>query len=96
MESLKGEREKRKMLLFGFAICGDSPVLVILITSDELVEILDQCFECIAGSIEDADGEILKFIGDAILAIFPLTESPRDACENTLNAAEQTLNDLAE
>jgi adenylate cyclase len=61
---------------------------------EDIVKILDQYFETIAGPIEDAGGEILKFIGDAILAIFPLTEPLTDACENVLNAAEQALKDL--
>ncbi|MFT5134155.1 MAG: adenylate cyclase [Gammaproteobacteria bacterium] len=75
--------------LRGFTNLGDT------YSSEELVEILDQYFECIAGPIEDAGGEILKFIGDAILAIFPLTESPKEACENALVAAEQSLSSLA-
>lgn len=33
---------------------------------------LDQYFDCVAGSVVAAGGEVLKFIGDAVLAIFPV------------------------
>jgi adenylate cyclase len=74
--------------LRGFAKLGETH------SSEELVEILDQYFECIAAPIEEAGGEILKFIGDAILATFPLTEPTKEACENALVAAEQSLTNL--
>jgi adenylate cyclase len=39
---------------------------------DALLQILNGYFDCVGGAIEAAGGEILKFIGDAVLAIFPL------------------------
>jgi len=41
----------------------------------DLVALLNAYFDCVGGAIEKAGGEILKFIGDAVLAIFPLTGS---------------------
>lgn len=40
-----------------------------------LVALLNAYFDCVGGAIEKAGGEILKFIGDAVLAIFPLADS---------------------
>jgi len=37
---------------------------------------------------------VLKFIGDAILAIFPVNEDAREVCERALRAAEQALTAL--
>lgn len=36
------------------------------------LEILNRFFECTAGAAIDWNGEVLKFIGDAVLAIFPV------------------------
>jgi len=60
----------------------------------ELVHVLDQYFECMAKPIEAAGGEILKFIGDAVLAIFPLSNQHEEACEAVLHAATQALDNL--
>ena len=39
---------------------------------DALIALLNGYFDCVGAAIEAAGGEILKFIGDAVLAIFPL------------------------
>lgn len=59
-----------------------------------VVEILDAYFDCAAGVIVEHGGEVLKFIGDAILAIFPVGEDPGEACRRALAAAEKTLESL--
>jgi adenylate cyclase len=56
-----------------------------------VIEILDGHFDAIAGAISDNGGEVLKFIGDAVLAIFPLGLDPRAACRRALAAAEQAF-----
>jgi len=52
---------------------------------DALLACLNDYFDCMAAPIERHRGEILKFIGDAILAIFRLHDEP--ACGRALNAA---------
>jgi adenylate cyclase len=52
---------------------------------DRLLACLNQYFDRMAKPVEDHGGEILKFIGDAMLAIFPLDAS--DACQRALQAA---------
>ncbi|MGI9510532.1 MAG: adenylate/guanylate cyclase domain-containing protein [Geminicoccaceae bacterium] len=54
---------------------------------DELLGLLNQYFDCMAEPIAERGGEILKFIGDAVLAIFPLTDE--SACCKALEAAIQ-------
>jgi adenylate cyclase len=39
---------------------------------DALLALLNGYFDCVGAAIDGAGGEILKFIGDAVLAIFPL------------------------
>ena len=60
-----------------------------------VIEILDRHFDAIAGAVSDNGGEVLKFIGDAVLAIFPLENDPRAACRRALGAAEQSFVALA-
>ncbi len=61
----------------------------------EVVRILDRFFECVAGPIAPNGGEVLKFIGDAVLAIFPVGEDgPRAACARALSAASAALQNI--
>lgn len=60
-----------------------------------IVEVLDHYFELTAEPIQEEKGEILKFIGDAILAIFPAKEDdPHQACLSALNAAIKIKNSI--
>jgi adenylate cyclase len=60
-----------------------------------VIEILDGHFDAIAGAVSDNGGEVLKFIGDAVLAIFPLGDDPRGACRRALSAANDAFAALA-
>jgi len=48
---------------------------------------LNRFFYCMAGAVLEAKGEVLRYIGDAVLAIFPIEDSPARACERALNGA---------
>ena len=64
------------------------------LSAEEALTLVNKYFEVISQSVENNGGEILKFIGDSVLAIFPSggTEPGSDtACENALNAARQSL-----
>lgn len=52
---------------------------------DAVIECLNEYFDAMAVPVERHGGEILKFIGDAMLAVFPL-EDP-EACHRALQAA---------
>ncbi|MBR0936824.1 adenylate/guanylate cyclase domain-containing protein [Bradyrhizobium jicamae] len=52
----------------------------------EVIAALDAWFDRIAGAIHAFGGEVLKFIGDGLLAIFPVTAGARGACEAALRA----------
>ncbi len=61
---------------------------------DRYLELLNQFFECTAGAALAHGGEVLKFIGDAVLAIFPLGDDPH-AADPALAAAEEALERIA-
>jgi adenylate cyclase len=44
--------------------------------ADEVVAALDAWFDRIAGAVHAFGGEVLKFIGDGVLAIFPIGDGP--------------------
>ena len=66
---------------------------------DQLLHLLNQYFDRLAEPVIEHGGEILKFIGDAMLAIFPLgQEAGDDACARALKAAmqaQQAIKDLS-
>jgi adenylate cyclase len=52
----------------------------------EVIAALGAWFDRIAGAVHAFGGEVLKFIGDGMLAIFPVVGEPRSACQAALNA----------
>src|SRR5207245_5728284 len=52
----------------------------------DVIAALDAWFDRIAGAVHAFGGEVLKFIGDGVLAIFPVTGAPTDACDAALRA----------
>jgi adenylate cyclase len=59
---------------------------------EEVVATLDAHFDLVSRAISEHGGEILKFIGDAVLAIFPSSEGGvTAACRRAVAAAEQAL-----
>jgi class 3 adenylate cyclase len=51
-----------------------------------MIATLDAWFDRVAGAVHAFGGEVLKFIGDGVLAIFPVSGSAVDACEGALRA----------
>jgi class 3 adenylate cyclase len=57
------------------------------VAPDAVVAALDSWFDRIAGAVHAFGGEVLKFIGDGVLAIFPVGErSASQACDAALSA----------
>ncbi len=66
---------------------------------DEFLEYLNVFFDCMAGAVIDHGGEVLRFIGDAALAIFPMAPTEQGegpACRRTLDAAADACARIAE
>ncbi|MBL4907065.1 MAG: adenylate/guanylate cyclase domain-containing protein [Sneathiella sp.] len=60
----------------------------------EYLALLNQYFECMAGAILDGGGEVLKYIGDAVLGIFPIdrkTDNYKDTCSLAIGAANDAI-----
>ena len=75
-----------------FCDLRDFTVLSQALPPDQMLQLLDAYFEAVAGPVNDHGGEILKFIGDAMLAIFPAAaHGAADACRRATSAAITAL-----
>ncbi len=55
---------------------------------DELIATLNSFFDCMVGPITDHGGQVLKFLGDGLLAVFDLADRPNESvCQDSLAAA---------
>ncbi|MBV8650855.1 MAG: adenylate/guanylate cyclase domain-containing protein [Alphaproteobacteria bacterium] len=58
----------------------------------EIITLLDDYFDAVTAPVEEQGGEVLKFMGDGLLAIFPYEDgAPSDAADNALTAATSGL-----
>jgi adenylate cyclase len=66
----------------------------------DYLALLNSYFECMAGAILDHGGEVLRFLGDAVLGMFPIgavTGEPHlcpehtGACSRSLEAAQDAM-----
>jgi adenylate cyclase len=60
--------------------------------AETVVEILNHYFDCQVAAIRSHGGEVLKFMGDGLLAVFPIAEHDDTAavCGRVLQAARQS------
>ena len=67
------------------------------LSRDEIIDMLDSYFERTVQAVEERGGEVLKFLGDGMLAIFPANpehgelEGDKEACRLALSAARDTV-----
>lgn len=60
------------------------------IAPEALIDVLDRHLDCIVGPIERHGGQVLKFMGDGLLAIFPTDPAGEaEACRQALLAAQE-------
>ncbi|WP_409363883.1 adenylate/guanylate cyclase domain-containing protein [Bradyrhizobium sp. BR 10261] len=60
---------------------------------DDVIDLLNDYFDAMSDPIAKHGGEILKFIGDGLLAIFPLSQP--NACANLLRAVTEARQAMA-
>jgi adenylate cyclase len=60
-----------------------------------VVELLNEVFEVLTASLRQRGGQVLKLIGDAMLAIFPFGQADRaETCRRALDAAIEAVRSL--
>jgi len=66
---------------------------------EAFLAVLNDYFHCTAGAVLDHGGDVLRFIGDAVLAIFPIAEgrfTTAEACARAIEAARDADRRIAE
>jgi adenylate cyclase len=74
-----------------FCDLRDSAALADSMSRREFLALLNEYFECVLGPVLERQGEVLRFIGDAALAIFPVNGRPAEACAKALAAAQEAF-----
>ena len=95
-EIMRGHGETIRAIVWfsdlrGFTNLGNS------LAGAELIALLNRYFGAVAQAVEDAGGEVLKFIGDAVLAIIPYDNETqaKEMAVKALFAAKTALDNLA-
>jgi len=63
------------------------------LSGDEVIELLDDYFDALATPIQERKGEVLKFMGDGVLAIFP-AEDDDDFSASSVHALDAAMEGL--
>ncbi len=86
----RGDGEDIRAVIW-FCDLRDSTVLADSMSRADFLTLLNEFFECVLGPVLSRKGEVLRFIGDAALAIFPVGASPGEACQRALDAALEAI-----
>lgn len=65
-------------------------------SAHDLITVLDDYFDCMAGPVEQMGGEVLKFVGDGVLAMFNAERDVNDACTRAYKAGLLALEKLGD
>jgi adenylate cyclase len=78
-----------------FCDLRDSTVLADSMSRADFLRLLNEFFECVLGPVLARGGEVLRFIGDAALAIFPVDGNEAEACARAVQAAQDARGCMA-
>ena len=89
----RGDGQDIRAVIWFCDLRGSTP-LAQTMSRDEFLACLNEFFDCVAGPVLDHGGQILRFIGDAALAIFPIENDLDDtslqaACDSAVVAAHE-------
>jgi adenylate cyclase len=93
----RGDGQSVKAAIW-YADLRDSTGMADHVPRQDYIGTLNAFFDAAGGSVHDAGGQILNFIGDSVLAIFPTEEgieTPEKACTKALAAATDAQDRLA-
>jgi adenylate cyclase len=93
----RGEGETIRAAIW-YSDLRDSTRLAETLSRDDFIQLLNIYFECTAGAVLAHGGDILNFIGDAVLAIFPIQNgrsTEQQACKHALAASRDAQQRLA-
>jgi adenylate cyclase len=77
-----------------FSDLRNSSGLADTLQPEEFITLINEYFKGMAGAVLDSGGQVLRFIGDAVLAIFPIRDGHENdgmACATALVAARDAV-----
>jgi adenylate cyclase len=86
----RGDAEDIRAVIW-FCDLRDSTPLADSMSRQDFLRLLNDYFECVLGPVLERGGQVLRFIGDAALAIFPVDANPAEACAKALTAATEAV-----
>jgi adenylate cyclase len=90
----RGATEALRAALFYADVRGFTK-LTDVTPADQIIDMLDDIFETLIAPMRTRGGHVLKFIGDAVLAIFPFEDGDEAyTCRAALDAAEEAIEAL--
>ena len=90
----RGDAERIHAVIW-FCDLRDSTPLADALGPEAFLALLNEYFECVLGPVLERDGHVLRFIGDAALAIFPVGGDPAEAATSAVDAAREALARMA-
>jgi adenylate cyclase len=91
----RGSGERLRTVIW-YSDLRNSTALADALSTDAFLVLLNHYLDCAAGAILATGGQVLEIIGDAVLGIFPIGESVREACALACRAAALAHGRLAE
>jgi adenylate cyclase len=85
---------QRMFAVIWYSDLRQSTALADRLQGEEFFELLNDYFDCAAGAVLESGGEVLRFVGDAVLAVFEIVEpeeSIKGACNRAYHAARTAL-----
>ncbi|MGH8726035.1 MAG: adenylate/guanylate cyclase domain-containing protein, partial [Burkholderiales bacterium] len=86
----RGDAERIHAVIW-FCDLRNSTPLADSMAPEAFLALLNQHFECVLGPVLEREGQVLRFIGDAALAIFPVDGPAGDAATRAVDAARDAL-----
>jgi adenylate cyclase len=94
----RGDGEEIRAVIW-FCDLRDSTPLADSMSRADFLRLLNEFFECILGPVLENQGEVLRFIGDAALAIFPVPRGElhdrAEASRRAVHAAQAAIERMA-
>ena len=91
----RGDAEMIRAVIW-FCDLRDSVELAERLGPREFLALINEYFDCVLSPVLERDGQVLRFIGDAALAIFPVGQDTAEAASRAVSAAKAAIASMDE
>jgi adenylate cyclase len=90
----RGSLDTIRAVIWYFDLQG-STKLAETTPGDQMIAMLNDYFGAVVGAVEAYGGDVLKFMGDGLLAIFKFADDDSAGCSRAISAADELLGTMA-